>query len=76
MLSNKFQQHGCETLQAAGNADLLIVQTAVKCVKHSQTVVIGEDTDLLVALCIHAEMNNEDITSCSTHKIDQQETDG
>ena len=31
MLSNKFQQHGCETLQAAGDTDLFIVQTAVKC---------------------------------------------
>ena len=40
MLSNKFQ-HGCETLQAAGDADLLIVQT--------------------VLLCMHAEMDNEDI---------------
>ena len=25
MLSNKYQQHGCETLQAADDADLLIV---------------------------------------------------
>ena len=61
MLSHKFQQHGCETLQVAGDADLLIVQTAVKCPEHSQAVVIGEDTDLLVLLCMHAEMDNEDI---------------
>ena len=61
MLSNKFQQHGCETLQAAGDADLLIVQTTVKCAEHSQAVVTGEDTDLLVLLCMHEEMDNEDI---------------
>ena len=37
------------------------MQTAVKCAEHSQTVVIGEDTDLLVLLCMHAEMDDEDI---------------
>ena len=61
MLNNKFQQHGCETLQATDDVDLIIVQTAVKCAEHSQAVVIGEDTDLLVLLCMHGEMDNEDI---------------
>ena len=59
MLSNKFQ-HGCDTLQAAGDADRLIVP-AVKCVEHSQAVETDKDSELPVLLCMYAEMDNEDI---------------
>ena len=35
------------------DADLLIVKTALECAQSRNTVVIGDDTDLLVLLCYH-----------------------
>ena len=48
-------------MHATGDADLLIVQTAVECAKTGATTVIGEDTDLLVLLCMHADISQSDI---------------
>ena len=61
LLSEKLRQVGCNTVHATGDADLLTVQTAVKCAENSSTTVIGEDIDLLVLLCTHADMNKSDI---------------
>ena len=61
LLSEKLQQAGCTTVHATGNADLLIVQTAVEYAKNDTTTVIREDTDLLVLLCMHADTNQLDI---------------
>ena len=60
-LSEKLNQVGCSTVQANGDADLLIVQTAVSCTASKPTVVIGEDTDLLVLLCFHGDMDGCDL---------------
>lgn len=51
-LSEVLQTRGCKTVHAVGDADTLIVQTAVSCSAET-TIVIGEDTDLLVLLCFH-----------------------
>ena len=61
LLSEKLRQAGCNTVHVTGDADLLIVQTAVNCAENSSTTMIGEDTDLLVLLCTHADMNKSDI---------------
>lgn len=55
MLSQKLQEYGIRTVHADGDADLLIVQTAVECASRHPTTLIGEDTDLLVLLCMHAD---------------------
>ena len=47
--------YSCTILNASNDADLLIVQTTVKLTDDTPTVVIGEDTDLLVLLLHHAE---------------------
>ena len=60
-LSEKLNQVGCSTVQANGDADLLIVQTAVSCTASKPTVVIGEDTELLVLLCFHGDMDGCDL---------------
>ena len=39
------------------DADLLILLTAVKLAENSSTVLIGDDTNLLVLLCYHAKLN-------------------
>ena len=61
LLSEKLRQAGCNTVHATGDADLLIVKTAVECAENSSTTVIGEDTDLLVLLRSHADMKKSDI---------------
>jgi len=61
LLGNKLQQSGCSTIHAGGDADLLIVQTAIQSSRSITTVIIGDDTDLLVLLCHHAEMNANEL---------------
>ena len=59
MLSSKLQEHGVKTLHAESDADLLIVQTAVDSAANSATTAGGEDTDLLVLLCLHADVKSQ-----------------
>lgn len=40
--------------QAGGDADVLMVKTAVACSDEQDTILIGDDTDLFVLLCFHA----------------------
>ena len=46
MLSDRLQLEGCETHHAKGDADLLIVQTAIASAGISETVLVGDDTEL------------------------------
>lgn len=52
MLSAKLQEKGIKTIHATGDADVLIATTALKSASICTTTVIGEDTDLLVLLCM------------------------
>lgn len=65
MLSEELQKANCETHHASGDADLLIVQKAVQCATTNNTVLIGDDTDLLVLLCYHASLDSHDLFFCS-----------
>ena len=51
----------CLVTNASDDADLQIVQTAIMKANEKTTVVIGEDTDVLVLLCYHADETKEDI---------------
>ena len=55
LLSKRLEQAGCEIHQARGDADVLIVQTALTSAAERETVLIGDDTDLLVLLIYHAK---------------------
>jgi hypothetical protein len=46
-------------LAKQGVADVLIVKTATECAKTSNTIVIGDDTDLLVLLCYYMDEHSE-----------------
>ena len=61
MLSKALQNVGCITHHANGDADLLIVKTTVESARTSTTVVVGDDTDLLVLLCFHASNDGYDL---------------
>ena len=53
MLAEKFSSSGLFVVHAHADAYLLTVKTALDCAQSSNTVVIGDDTDLLVLLCYH-----------------------
>ena len=61
MLSKRLTDCVVKTIHAVGDADLLICQTAVDSASRSPTTLIGEDTDLLVLLCFHANPNSFDL---------------
>ena len=56
-LSNKLERAGCSIDHATHDADVLIVQTAVGSAQTKDTVLIGDDTDLLILLLHHVEMD-------------------
>ena len=56
MLSRCLEANGAE-----GDTDVLIVTTAVKCAENREVALLGEDTDLLVLLCYHANLENNRI---------------
>ena len=54
LLSAQLEKNKCQVHHAPGDADLLIVRKAVKSATMVNTVLVGDDTDLLVLLCYHA----------------------
>ena len=61
MLSRNLQTIGCKTIHARADADTLIVETAINSARTMDTVLMGDDTDLLILFCYHADMNSKDI---------------
>ena len=57
MLGGKLEQCGCQVVNASGDADLLIVKTAVGVTSKSETPLVGDDTDLLVLMCYYHSKN-------------------
>ena len=58
MLDESMKERGIQTHLAKCDAGVLIVQTVVESATSHVTTVIGEDTDLLVLLCWHADPNS------------------
>ena len=52
-LSHFLQENNCPTCHAEGVADVLLVKTAVESARDRNTVLVGDDTDLLVLLCFY-----------------------
>ena len=61
MLSRELEKNNCKTYYASGDADLLIVQKAVQSATTSNTVLVGDDSDLIVLLCYHAKFESHDL---------------
>lgn len=53
LLRVHLEQMGCKTHHAEGDADVLIVQTAIESAESQQTIVVSDNMDLLVLLCFH-----------------------
>ena len=56
MLSDKLLAEGYHVLHAAADADVLLVETTMTLAKQQGTVLVGDDTDLLVILCARADV--------------------
>ena len=61
MLSRFLQEENCPTYHAEGDADVLIVKTAVESARERNTVLVGDDTDLLVLLCFYTRSDSFDL---------------
>ena len=61
MLSRFLWKSNCQIHQAKGDADVLIVKTAVESAQQRITVLVGDDTDLLVLLCFYTRPDGCDL---------------
>ena len=61
LLATQLQDAGCTVLHATGDADVLIVQTTIESARARNTVLVGDDTDLLVLLWYHLRLDDHDV---------------
>ena len=61
MLSHYLQLAECLTEHAEEDADLLIAQTAVQSAATKNTVLVADDTDLVILLCYYADPDGFDL---------------
>ena len=64
MLSEELMKKNCEAHHSSGYADIVIVQNAVQSATSCNTVLVGDDTDLLVLLCYDASLYSHDLLFC------------
>jgi len=53
----RLEQYDNQVMSASGDADLLTAKTGVEATSKSDTVLVGDDTDLLVLLCFYHKMS-------------------
>ena len=61
MLGRYLEKEGCKVFHAPEDADVLIVKKAVESASSMHTVLVGDDTDLLILLCYYANQQSCDI---------------
>ena len=61
MLSHYLQLAGCLTEHAEEDADLLIAQRVVQSAATKNTVLVADDTDLVILLCYYADPDGFDL---------------
>ena len=61
LLSDALRRANCQVKQAPGDADVTIVRAAVDSGQSTPTVLVGDDTDLLVLLCYHTDIHGCDV---------------
>ena len=68
-LGTKLTNQGCQVFYDQADADLLIVQKTIESATSMDTVLIGEDTDLLVLLIHHMPSHGKEIFFASDRKL-------
>ena len=61
ILGSYLKKTECLTIYARGDADVLIVKTAIQYSKSRNTVLVGDDTDLLVLLLHRPDINGKEL---------------
>ena len=61
MPSRFLQEDNCPTYHAEGDADVQNVKAAVESAGERNTVLVGDDTDLLVLLCFYTRSDSFDL---------------
>ena len=61
MLSGQLAEQDCKLYHAPGDADVLIAKMTVKTAKNIDTVLVADDTDLLVLLCYYVDQEAHDV---------------
>ena len=61
MLGYYLKNKRCKVTNAPDDADVLIAKTAVNETESAQTTIIGEDTDVLILRCYHANSTRHNI---------------
>ncbi|VDI55510.1 Hypothetical predicted protein [Mytilus galloprovincialis] len=67
MLSKKMHSNGIETKHASADADVLIAKTAVESSISHPTILLGEDTDLLVLLLYYYNFGSKNLIFKPNH---------
>ena len=57
MLGETLEKNNCKSYYASADADLRMVKKAVESATTMKTVLVGDDTNLLVLLCYHASLD-------------------
>ena len=61
MLTKFLKEANCVVFQAEGDADLLMVQITIQYAEQESTVLVGDDTDLLILLLHYTNQESHDI---------------
>ena len=61
LLGAKLKTGGCTVHHTKADADVLIVHHVVEAATTTNTILVGDDTNLLVLLCYHANIRPHDI---------------
>ena len=61
VLHDAFKRSDYTILHAKGYADVLIVKAAVESAKTADTILVMDDTDLLILLCYYADIHSKGI---------------
>ena len=65
LLGEVLQEAGCEVFHAQADADVLIVQKAIESANSKDTVLVGDDMDLLVLLLYHLTSTSYNLFFCT-----------
>ena len=74
MLGEHLHLSGCQVFHAKSDADLPIVLKAVESAETTETVLVGEDTDLLVLLLYHTKSHGFDLYFASEVRTEKKQT--
>ena len=72
MISDRLREKGCTVMNAEGDADYDIVQSAIAVSEYKTTTLIGDDTDLLILLLHHMDSHKKTLYFRSDKKSKEQ----